>query len=62
MATPVPGPGPARGTADPQALRDDVRRALAGLEETGEDPDGQVRVLEDLHRTLATALATIDTA
>lgn len=65
MTTPLPGPRPtapaAGGPADPAALAAAVDEALAGLGES-DDLDVAVRTLEELHRRLAAALATIDTA
>lgn len=61
MATPVPGPSRPSGAADPETLTEHVRVELAQLDTAGgNDLDEQVRTLEELHRTLAAALTTID--
>ena len=45
------------------ALTEQVRGELDRLDTAvGDDLDEQVRTLEELHRTLAAALTTIDTA
>ncbi|GAB2921830.1 hypothetical protein GCM10027047_18920 [Rhodococcus aerolatus] len=63
MASPVPGPPRPSGAADPVALADHVRAELDRLDAApADDLDEQVRTLTELHRTLAAALTTIDTA
>lgn len=65
MSTPVPGPPTATTSVDPDALVETVDAALGALDDTGSDAAGlneQVHTLEELHRRLAAALTTLDSA